>query len=88
MGMNRQNIELHIEELVLHGFSPGDRHSIAEAVEHELTMLITERGVPQDMINGGEIARLDGGSFQLAQGSKPEVIGAHVARAVYGGMRK
>ena len=25
--------ELNIEELVLHGFSPGDRHRIGEAVE-------------------------------------------------------
>ncbi len=31
------NIELHIEELVLHGFSPNDRHAIGEAVQRELT---------------------------------------------------
>jgi len=29
MGMNpRPSINLHIEELVLHGFAPGDRHRI------------------------------------------------------------
>ena len=30
--MKPQNVELHIEELVLHGFAPGDRHRIGEAV--------------------------------------------------------
>jgi hypothetical protein len=25
-------VELHIEELVLHGFAPGDRHAIGEEV--------------------------------------------------------
>jgi hypothetical protein len=36
----RPSINLHIEELVLHGFAPGDRHRISEAVEQELTRLI------------------------------------------------
>lgn len=85
--MNKRNIELHIEELVLHGFPPGDRNRIAGAVEHELAMLVTERGLMQDVTNG-EIARLDGGSFQVAQDSKPETTGAQIARAVYGGMKR
>lgn len=85
--MNKQNIELHIEELVLHGFPPGDRSRIAGEVEHELAVLITERGMPQG-VTSGEIAKLDGGSFQVAQGSKPETAGALIARAVYGGMKR
>jgi len=31
-------IQFHIEELVLHGFSPGDRHRIADALERQLTI--------------------------------------------------
>ena len=44
--MNRKpyNIELHIEELVLHGFSPRDRDAIGEAVQRELTRLFVEQG--------------------------------------------
>lgn len=85
--MKKQNIELHIEELVLHGFSHGDSNRIAGAVEHELARLITEKGVPEDVANG-EIAKVDGGSFQLAQGLKPETAGARIAKAVYGGMKR
>jgi len=82
------NIELHIEELVLHGFEPHDRYRIGDAVERELVRLFTEQGVPQSLANGGEIDKLDGGGFEVAPGSKAEVIGAQVARAVYGGLSR
>ncbi len=86
--MNPRNIELHIEELVLHGFASGDRYRIAEAVERELAAQFAEQGVPQSLAEGGEIVNLDGGAFQVAAGSKPEVIGAQVAQAVYGRLNR
>jgi hypothetical protein len=85
--MNR-NIELHVEELVLHGFAPGDRYRIGEAVKLELARLFTEQGVPSSLVHGGEIDKLNGGAFDMAQGSKADVIGAQVARAVYGGLSR
>lgn len=88
MDMKRQNIELHIEELVLHGFSPGDRHRIAGAVERELAMLIKEKGALQDLVNNGGIERLNGGSFQVGQNSKPEDTGAQIARVMYREMKR
>ncbi len=86
--MRPRNIKLHIEELVLDGFGAGDRYRIADSVERELTRLFAEQGVPQSLIQGGEIERLDGGAFETARGSRPEAIGAKVARAVYGGMKR
>ncbi|MFZ3168354.1 MAG: hypothetical protein WA130_12115 [Candidatus Methanoperedens sp.] len=86
--MKTANIKLHIEELVLHGFAPGDRYRIAEAVEREIARLFSEQGMPQSLNRGGEIERLDGGAFEAARGSKPEAIGAKVARTVYGGLSK
>ncbi|MBE9581067.1 MAG: hypothetical protein IMF18_05555 [Proteobacteria bacterium] len=83
--MMTKNIELHIEELVLHGFAHGDR--IGEAVEQELSRLLADRGVPQSLERGGEVARVDGGAFEVAAGSRAEVVGAQVAKAVYGGLR-
>jgi hypothetical protein len=80
----KPNIELHIEELVLHGFKPGDRHRIGEAVERELTRLLVEQGLP--LVKGTEIARLDCGSFSLAKNSRAERTGSQVAKAVYGQM--
>jgi|SRR5579864_1927624 len=80
------DIELHIEELVLHGFAHGDRYAIGAAVERELVRLFTEQGMPAALANGGEIGRLNAGSFAVTRGSKPEVIGSQVAQSVYGGM--
>jgi len=86
--MKPKNIELNIEELVLHGFSPGDRHHIGEAVERELTRLLADRGVPQSLEHGGEIEHVDGGAFEVAPDSRAQVVGAQVAKAVYGGLRQ
>lgn len=80
------SVELHIEELMLHGFAPGDRYLIAEAIEREVAFLLAERGVPSSWAQGGEIARLNAGTIEIREASRAEVIGAQVARALYEGL--
>jgi len=82
------NIELHIDELVLHGLPARDRRQIADAMQHELTRLFAERGTSPALANRGEVRHLDGGSFQVARGAKPNSVGAQVAQAVYGGLNR
>lgn len=84
----RNDVELQIEELVLHGFAPHDRSRIGEAVERELARLFAGRGVPPSLARGGEIERLYGGTFEVKPGSDVEAIGAQVAHAVYGGLSR
>ena len=84
----RSAIDLHIEELVLHGFNPGDRYRIGAAVEAGLARLFAERGVSPSLARGGELATLDGGSFDVAPGASPEGVGGQVARALYGGLNR
>jgi hypothetical protein len=86
--MKPENVELHIEELVLRGFAPGDRYRIGEAMERELARLFDEQGVSPSLAQGGEFAHLDGGVFKVASGSKPEAIGAQVAQAVFRGLSR
>jgi len=82
-------IDLHIEELVLDGFAPGDRYRIGAALERELTRLLTERGVPASWAaGGGEMPRLDGGTFEAKPGARPERVGAQIAQSVFRGMGK
>lgn len=88
MSLMRTDIELHIEELVLEGFAPGDRHAIGEAVRAELTRLLAEQRAPQFLQHGGETARLDGGKFDLKAGARSEAVGVQVARTVYEGFGK
>ena len=83
----KPNIELHIEELVLHGFSPSDRYRIAEAIERELVQLFSRQSAPPALLGGGEIAYVDAGALQMQPGAGLDAIGAQVARAVYGGLR-
>lgn len=83
-----RNVELQIEELVLQGFAPEDRYLIGEAVQEELARLLTERGVPPLLAQGGEVGHLDGGSFAMIPGMKAEAIGSQIAQAIYGGLNQ
>ena len=43
--MNPREIEVQIEELVLHGFRPSDQYPIADAMQAELGRLLTEQSL-------------------------------------------
>ncbi|MEP6635822.1 MAG: hypothetical protein ABJB97_03790 [Acidobacteriota bacterium] len=88
--MKGSHIKLHIEELSLHGFAPGDRYAIADAVEQELSRLLIEhfaepRTSPLWNTNT-DTARLDAGAFQVAPSSAAKMIGSQIAQAVHGGV--
>jgi len=83
-----QAIEVRINELVLDGFQPAARHRIGEAVERELTRLLSEQGAPEVLMRSKEMADLAGGSFPMNPRTEAESIGEQVARAVYGGMQQ
>jgi hypothetical protein len=78
-------IRLHIDEVVLHGFEPADRAALGAALETELARLLAA-GDPQALAQAGQVARLDGGSFDMPTHTTPEVAGTRLARAVYDGL--
>lgn len=82
--MRPANIELHIEELVLRGFAPGDRYRIGEALEAELQRLFAEQGAPPSLMQGGEVGHLDGGAFEAPRAAGAEAIGVRIAQNLYG----
>jgi hypothetical protein len=82
------SIHLHIDELILHGFPPVARYRIAEAVQQELTRLLSEGHDPSVLSQGGEYYRLDAGRFELRRDARPEQIGAQVAQTVYRGLAR
>jgi hypothetical protein len=86
MDMMRPNIELEIEELVLHGFGAIDRETLGLVVQQELVRLLADGGVPGGLGQGGEVSRLDGGTFNVAVGAKAEVVGTQIAQSIYGGL--
>ncbi|HEY0602269.1 MAG TPA: hypothetical protein VGD58_05115 [Herpetosiphonaceae bacterium] len=85
-------VQIQIGELVLHGLdhvrSAGARYDLGAAVEHELARLLAEQGIPPGLSQAGIVARLSGGSFEVASGSPPDTLGAQIAEAVYRGLQR
>ncbi len=82
------SVELRIEELVLHGFAPGDRYVIGDTVERELTRLLGEQGVPISLRSESATDEIRGATFNAARNAKAPAIGQQIAHAVYGGFGK
>jgi len=80
----KPDIELHIEELVLHGVSRSDARRVGVAVEAELGRMLAEQGLPSGLRGGAEIGALDAGQVSLGVTARPESTGTAVAKAVYG----
>jgi len=78
-------IRLHIDELVLHGFDPRQRHAIADAVQAELTRLLTDSlGDPASLeaSPSANHRRVDAGTFDLVPGTPPAAAGTSLAAAL------
>jgi hypothetical protein len=84
--MNGAHLELHIEELILEGFSPADRYRIADALERELSALLA--AAPVAFERGERVAALDGGACEIEAGAAPQTIGAQIARTLHGGLSR
>ncbi|PYI96432.1 MAG: hypothetical protein DMF00_14925 [Verrucomicrobia bacterium] len=76
------SVELHIDELVLHGFAPTERHAIGDTVESELReLLVKQQSLPLSLANR-EIDRIDAGEFEIASGAAAPTSGRRVAEAI------
>lgn len=76
-------LELHIEELVLHGFPAGHRFGIGDAVQQELARLVAEQGLPGVMAHPVNIDRIDAGTIQVGMGARPRMIGTQLAEKLH-----
>jgi hypothetical protein len=80
------SVELHIEELVLDGFVPGERYGISDAVERDLARLLGQQGIPSSLRSESAIDEIKGATFNAAHNAKPPALGRHIAHAVYQGL--
>jgi hypothetical protein len=78
-----RRLELHIEELALHGFAGRDRHRIGDALQAELEL----RFAAQDLSSFGDksiaIGRLSCAAIKSVPGAPPQAIGAALARGLH-----
>ena len=79
--------EVRVDELVLHGFRPGDRHEVAAVVEEELARLLAGRPAAPRWLGPGSgdlaVPALDAGTFELPPDARPRVVGTRVAQALH-----
>jgi hypothetical protein len=76
-------IDLQIEELILRGLPHAQRHRIALAVEQTLKDLLTERGIPPLLAQGGTLPLLRIDPLIVAHDAEPGAIGAQIAENVF-----
>ena len=81
------SVKLHIEELVVHGMAPVDREQIGQSIQGELTRLLVERGVPAALMQPHAIECLRCRAVHSGLGARTEMLGAHIAKAVYGELK-
>lgn len=81
------NLELHIEQLVLHGFGPELVHGLGAVVEQELQRLLAQQQ-PTTFAKDAALARIDAGTFRLTPGAGTQQLGAALAQAIHAGMSR
>jgi hypothetical protein len=77
--VKNRRVEILIDELVLHGFAPGERYAIGESLTQELERLVAAQGVGPL----ADVSSLRAQTVQFAAGAKPQTVGAQVARSVH-----
>ena len=76
-------VELHIEELVLHGFPTTHRYDIGDVVERELHRLLSEHRLPVSAGRSVNVEFLDGGVLRVAKNARAQAIGAQLAQQLH-----
>ncbi len=83
-----RRVVIHIDELVLRGFRPEDRHAIAEGLQAELARLYAASPDALRALTGlGSTARLRVGEVSVAAGSRPARVGSLLAEGLQRGMQ-
>lgn len=78
--MNPREIEVHIEELVLHGVDPQSRAAIGDKLKSELSELVAQRGLPETWLSNQE--RLDAAVIHARTSRNAQPMGASIAQAI------
>lgn len=83
------NIELHIEHLVLDGLplTPTDGAAIQQAIQTELTRLLTENGLASALEQGGVLTGVRTPDMRLPANSAPDAMGRGIGAAIHEGLR-
>ncbi|HEY9643631.1 MAG TPA: hypothetical protein V6C57_24290 [Coleofasciculaceae cyanobacterium] len=79
------NLNIQIDRLILENISllPHERQQLQRAIESELSRLLTEKGLPASLQQGGAIDRLP--PVTVSSNQKPAQMAQQIAQDIYGG---
>jgi hypothetical protein len=78
------DIELIIDELVLHGFAQRDRRSLSDSIAVELTRLLSDEGLPSGFDRDTAMLHVSGREIAVSSAAGTQGIGTDIARSIYG----
>ena len=78
----KPNVKVHIGELVIIGQQVGDRAAFADALQRELTQLLSQ---PRGGVSTASRSRISAGT--IAPTHSTQKLGRRVARATYNAIR-
>ncbi|MDJ0900750.1 MAG: hypothetical protein QNJ55_18255 [Xenococcus sp. MO_188.B8] len=83
------NINFQIDEIILEGvsLSRSQRNRLQEALEAELSNLVSVNGLPPQFQQGGTITKLPV-IPNLTKEMNPTQMGQEIARSIYGELQK
>lgn len=84
--MKPGKIVLHIDEILVNGFDHTDPQRVRQAVERELTQLITQKGLAESLTSDSEFSHINGGNIRIEQGHNSDTLGTRVAGNIYQGI--
>jgi hypothetical protein len=80
-------LEVFIDELILHGFSPSDRDSIGEALSMEMEHQLAEASFQNLLEQSTDVEFMKTTRIALPPNAKPTWVGNQVGQAVFDGMK-
>ncbi len=81
-----RNIEVQIDELVLHGFPATDRYIIGDTLTLELSQLFESNEIDTSLARDARVSALNAGRIIIPPNARPTLIGVQVAKAVHGSL--
>lgn len=75
-------VVVHIDRLVLTGFSHPDRHALAEGLQQELGRLFANPDAARQLVARGNVGHLEVGGVRVSPSTAPAKVGARAARGI------
>jgi hypothetical protein len=76
-------IEVLIDEIVLHGFEPHERHALGDAIRDELARLLAIDAAGGDRPRAADVERLVVPGVRLARGGTGAALACAVRAAIH-----